>query len=204
MTQRAARAWSSRAAAAELRTVSRGERSRHTLFRQCRSDARRGGPPTVSAAVATARRRQLASQPRHHHARVFSHRRPRPRCTAVSRQARSHGAAGGGYCCLAELHCDDPRSSSDRRREPTPGVAGCCGARDRVQRCCRAPLPSHCRIPCPTYRQCSALLAGRTPQWQRLHLQLPAFADNGQAVPMHLVMDGPIAASPMLQPIHLF
>jgi sulfur-oxidizing protein SoxY len=49
-----------------------------------------------------------------------------------------------------------------------------------------------------------ALLGGRKPLWERLHLQLPTFADNGQAVPMHLAMDGPFTSPPTLQAIHLF
>jgi sulfur-oxidizing protein SoxY len=56
----------------------------------------------------------------------------------------------------------------------------------------------------PDIAALKVLLAGRTPRRERLHLQLPAFADNGQAVPMHLVMDGPFTASPTLQAIHLF
>jgi len=50
----------------------------------------------------------------------------------------------------------------------------------------------------------TALLAGRAPRWERIHLELPTFADNGQAVPMKLTMAGPFEASPSLQAIHLF
>jgi len=50
----------------------------------------------------------------------------------------------------------------------------------------------------------TALLAGRTPRWERLRLEMPRFADNGQAVPLHLSMPGPFAPGPMLQAIHLF
>jgi sulfur-oxidizing protein SoxY len=49
-----------------------------------------------------------------------------------------------------------------------------------------------------------ALLAGRAPRFERLRLELPTFADNGQAVPMKLTMAGPFDASPALQTIHLF
>jgi len=50
----------------------------------------------------------------------------------------------------------------------------------------------------------ATLLAGRKPRWERLRLELPTFADNGQAVPMKLTMSGPFDASPTLQAIHLF
>jgi len=48
------------------------------------------------------------------------------------------------------------------------------------------------------------LLAGRTPRWERLRLELPALADNGLAVPMKLSMPGPFAPGPTVQAIHLF
>jgi sulfur-oxidizing protein SoxY len=48
-----------------------------------------------------------------------------------------------------------------------------------------------------------ALLAGRTPRWERVKLEMPAFADNGQAVPARIAMSGPFApVAP--QAIHLF
>jgi sulfur-oxidizing protein SoxY len=50
----------------------------------------------------------------------------------------------------------------------------------------------------------ATLLAGRAPRWERIHLELPTFADNGQAVPMKLTMSGPFEASPSLKAIHLF
>ena len=48
------------------------------------------------------------------------------------------------------------------------------------------------------------LLAGRTPRWERLRLELPALADNGLAVPLKLSMPGPFAPGPTVQAIHLF
>jgi sulfur-oxidizing protein SoxY len=48
------------------------------------------------------------------------------------------------------------------------------------------------------------LLGGRTPRWERLRLELPALADNGQAVPLRLAMPGPFAPGPTVQAIHLF
>jgi sulfur-oxidizing protein SoxY len=56
----------------------------------------------------------------------------------------------------------------------------------------------------PTIPAMSSLLAGRSPQWDRLRLELPSLADNGQAVPMRLTMAGPFAPGAALQAIHLF
>jgi sulfur-oxidizing protein SoxY len=50
----------------------------------------------------------------------------------------------------------------------------------------------------------NSLLAGRIPRWERLRLELPMFADNGQAVPIRLSMPGPFAPGPSVQAIHLF
>jgi sulfur-oxidizing protein SoxY len=50
----------------------------------------------------------------------------------------------------------------------------------------------------------AAFLAGRSPRWERLGLELPALADNGQAVPMRLTMPGPFAPGSTVQAIHLF
>jgi sulfur-oxidizing protein SoxY len=50
----------------------------------------------------------------------------------------------------------------------------------------------------------TALLSGRIPRWERVRLDLPALADNGQAVPMRLTMAGPFSSGPALQAIHLF
>jgi sulfur-oxidizing protein SoxY len=49
-----------------------------------------------------------------------------------------------------------------------------------------------------------AFLAGRTPRWERVQLDLPRLADNGLAVPMKLVVNGPFAPSPDVRSIHLF
>ena len=56
----------------------------------------------------------------------------------------------------------------------------------------------------PDIPSLTAFLAGRTPRWERLRLELPALADNGQAVPMRLTMAGPFTSGPALQAIHLF
>jgi sulfur-oxidizing protein SoxY len=50
----------------------------------------------------------------------------------------------------------------------------------------------------------TTLLAGRVPRWERLRIEMPLFADNGQAVPIRLSMPGPFAPGPSLQSIHLF
>jgi len=56
----------------------------------------------------------------------------------------------------------------------------------------------------PTLPALSALLAGRTPRWERLRLDTPLFADNGQAVPLRVSMAGPFTSASALQAIHLF
>lgn len=50
----------------------------------------------------------------------------------------------------------------------------------------------------------ASFLAGRSPRWEQLHLELPKLADNGQAVPMQLTLRGPFASASTLQAIHLF
>lgn len=56
----------------------------------------------------------------------------------------------------------------------------------------------------PVIPALTALLAGRSPRWERLRLDLPTFADNGQAVPLRLTMSGPFVPGPTVQAIHLF
>jgi sulfur-oxidizing protein SoxY len=56
----------------------------------------------------------------------------------------------------------------------------------------------------PAFPALTSFLAGRTPRWERLRLELPSLADNGQAVPMRLTMTGLLASGPTLQAIHLF
>src|SRR3981081_2631147 len=50
----------------------------------------------------------------------------------------------------------------------------------------------------------TSFLAGRSPRRERLVLELPTLADNGQAVPMRLTMAGPFAPGAAVQEIHLF
>src|SRR5450631_2379738 len=56
----------------------------------------------------------------------------------------------------------------------------------------------------PAIPALASFLAGRSPRWERLRLEVPALADNGQAVPMRLTMAGPFAPGPALKAIHLF
>ena len=50
----------------------------------------------------------------------------------------------------------------------------------------------------------SAFLAGRKPRLARVHLTLPQLADNGQTVPMKVIVDGPFAPGPRVTAINLF
>ena len=56
----------------------------------------------------------------------------------------------------------------------------------------------------PSLPALTVLLAGRVPRWERLRIEMPRFADNGQAVPIRLLLPGPFAPAPTLQSIHLF
>ena len=47
-------------------------------------------------------------------------------------------------------------------------------------------------------------LAGRKPRTDRLKLDIPRIADNGNVVPVRIVMAGPFAAGAELRSIHLF
>ena len=50
----------------------------------------------------------------------------------------------------------------------------------------------------------AAFLAGRSPRWERVRLALPFLADNGQAVPLKITVDGPFAPGPYVKVIRLF
>jgi len=56
----------------------------------------------------------------------------------------------------------------------------------------------------PAIPALASFLAGRSPRWERLKLDLPSLADNGQSVPMKITMAGPFAPNSTLQAIHLF
>jgi sulfur-oxidizing protein SoxY len=50
----------------------------------------------------------------------------------------------------------------------------------------------------------SAFLAGRSPRWERVRLDLPRLADNGLVVPIKIVVDGPFAPGPHVSAIRVF
>ena len=56
----------------------------------------------------------------------------------------------------------------------------------------------------PAIPALASFLGGRSPRWERLKLELPSLADNGQSVPMRITMAGPFAANSTPQAIHLF
>ena len=55
----------------------------------------------------------------------------------------------------------------------------------------------------PAIPALTAFLAGRSPRWERLKLDLPSLADNGQSVPLRLSMPSP-PGGPTVQEIRLF
>ena len=65
-------------------------------------------------------------------------------------------------------------------------------------------LPRAAAQSMPAIPALATLLAGRTPRWERLRMELPALADNGQAVPLRLSMSGPLAPESSVLAIHLF
>lgn len=60
------------------------------------------------------------------------------------------------------------------------------------------------RAELPPIPALASFLAGRSLRWERLHLEMPKLADNGQAVPMRVSLSGPFEAGSTLQAIHLF
>jgi len=58
--------------------------------------------------------------------------------------------------------------------------------------------------PLPSIPALTTLLAGRTPRFERLRMQVPPLADNGQAVPLKLTVAGPFAPGPSVDTVHLF
>jgi len=65
-------------------------------------------------------------------------------------------------------------------------------------------LPAFAAPELPDIPLLAQFLAGRTPRWERLRLELPALADNGLAVPLKLALPGPLAPGSMVRAIHLF
>jgi sulfur-oxidizing protein SoxY len=67
------------------------------------------------------------------------------------------------------------------------------------------PAPVHAAADdMPEIPALAAFLAGRKPRHARVHLTLPQLADNGQTVPMKVVVDGPFAPGPRVSAINLF
>lgn len=56
----------------------------------------------------------------------------------------------------------------------------------------------------PSIPAMSTWLRGRVPRFERLRLDLPRLADNGLAVPLRIVVDGPFAPGPHVRAIRLF
>lgn len=56
----------------------------------------------------------------------------------------------------------------------------------------------------PAIPALTSFLAGRSPRRERLRLEIPSLADNGQAVPIRLTMAGRFAPGTALEAIHLF
>ena len=56
----------------------------------------------------------------------------------------------------------------------------------------------------PAIPSLDAWLAGRTPRFERIRLSIPAIADNGFAVPMRVIVEGPFATGPYVRSIRLF
>lgn len=50
----------------------------------------------------------------------------------------------------------------------------------------------------------ASFLGNRSPRWERMRLELPRLADNGQTVPMKIVVDGPFAPGPFVREIRLY
>jgi sulfur-oxidizing protein SoxY len=56
----------------------------------------------------------------------------------------------------------------------------------------------------PGIRELTEYLAGRSPQFGRLVLDVPRLADNGNAVPFRLVMNGPFAPGAELRALRVY
>jgi sulfur-oxidizing protein SoxY len=56
----------------------------------------------------------------------------------------------------------------------------------------------------PSIPALTTFLAGRTPRFERVRLELPSIADNGFAVPMKVTVAGPFAPGPYVKSLRLF
>jgi sulfur-oxidizing protein SoxY len=59
-------------------------------------------------------------------------------------------------------------------------------------------------IELPAIPALSEFLANRQPRWERVRLTLPRLADNGNAVPMKVIVDGPFPSGRDVASIRLF
>ena len=57
---------------------------------------------------------------------------------------------------------------------------------------------------CRRFPRLTAFLAGRTPRFERIKLDLPDLADNGFAVPMRVTVTGPFAPGPYVKSMRVF
>ena len=65
-------------------------------------------------------------------------------------------------------------------------------------------LPARAEPQVPDIPELSRYLAGRKPRWERIRLEMPQLADNGQVVPMRIKVDGPFAPGAEVRSVHLF
>jgi sulfur-oxidizing protein SoxY len=65
-------------------------------------------------------------------------------------------------------------------------------------------LPARAADELPIIPALESFLAGRKPRWERIRLELPRLADNGQSVPMKITVDGPFAPGPSVHTLRLF
>lgn len=67
-----------------------------------------------------------------------------------------------------------------------------------------SPLRAQSRSELPRFRELDLYLAGRAPRMERLVLDLPRIADNGNAVPMRVSIPGPFDPGAHVTAIRLF
>src|SRR5690348_3360483 len=165
--------------------------------RQRRSVARRRGGQAFGGSASAAHCRHPAAEAGCGDAELLPCRGPRPRRGRISRQAGTRRPAGGGSRCVSgNAEVKSPvRRHSFARRNMLKSAAALIAARA---------LPAVATPEMPDIPLLAQLLAGRTPRWGRLRLDLPALADNGLAVPLKLAMPGPFAPGPTVRAIHLF
>jgi len=65
-------------------------------------------------------------------------------------------------------------------------------------------LPARAADELPVIPALETFLAGRKVRWERIRLELPPLADNGQSVPMKITVDGPFAPGASVRALRLF